>query len=201
MRRGEGALLHTEVLDAVDRLLLAGADEGAISVRRIAAEVGVSPPAIYRHFPDKATLLFSVCERHFAAFDQALLEAEAGVTDPLEALYARGRAYAQFGLSNPEYYRILFMGRSGADPQNWSAERLGAAAAFTHQVEAVQRCIDSGAFAPLADARLIAIGLWAAVHGVVSLVISKPGFPWPPLDILVDHVLYTCGAGLAAQAG
>lgn len=201
LRRGEGALLRTEVLDAVDRLLLAGADEAEVSVRCIAAEVGVSPPAIYRHFHDKASVLFAVCERHFVALDDAMVTAEAAAADPLDALRARGQAYARFGLSNPQHYRILFMGRPGAAPHDWSAERLAASAAFAHQVDAVQRCIDAGALASDADPRLLAIGLWAAIHGVVSLAISKPDFPWPPLDVLVDHVLDTSGAGLVARAG
>ena len=28
----------------------------------------------------------------------------------------------------------------------------------------------------------VACGLWAMVHGVTSLLISKPDFPWPPLE-------------------
>lgn len=30
---------------------------------------------------------------------------------------------------------------------------------------------------------------WAGLHGLVSLRINKPSFPWPPIDHLVDGLL------------
>lgn len=199
LRRGEGALLASDILDAADALLVAGGDEDSVSIRAIAAAVGVSPPSIYLHFPDKTSLLFAVCERHFAALDAAMEAAEASVDDPIEALRERGRAYVRFGIDNPEHYRILFMGAPWAAPATWSDDRLSASAAFNHQVDAVARCVDAGVF-PGLDPVLGAMGLWAAAHGVASLVISKPDFPWPPLEVLVDHVLDAHGSGLAAMS-
>ena len=74
---------------------------------------------------------------------------------------------------------------------------VGAGArAFQHLVDAVQRCIDAGAFRPV-DPVFAATGVWTAVHGVTSLLISLPGFPWPDLDALVDHVSETQIRGLS----
>lgn len=47
---------------------------------------------------------------------------------------------------------------------------------------------------------LVAIGLWVAVHGITSLVIAMPTFPWPPLDDLVDHIPATQARGLGAAS-
>jgi hypothetical protein len=33
--------------------------------------------------------------------------------------------------------------------------------------------------------------LWAALHGLLALRASKPSFPWPPLQQLIDHTLAT----------
>jgi hypothetical protein len=74
---------------------------------------------------------------------------------------------------------------------------VGAGArAFQHLVDAVQRCIDTGAFRPV-DPVLAATGVWAAVHGVTSLLISMPGFPWPDVETLVDHVCSIQNLGLS----
>lgn len=198
-RRGEGDRLREEILAAADRLLVQTACEEAVSIRAISTAVGVSPPAIYLHFADKAELLFAVCERHFAALDAATEAAAAAAPpgDHLEALRRRGRAYVRFGVDNPEHYRILFMGRPGADPSGWTSERLMASSAFVHLVDAVRGAMDAGVLAS-GDPHLVATGLWAAVHGVASLLIAKPQFPWPDVDALLDHVLATQVRGLAA---
>src|SRR5262245_30709241 len=59
---------------------------------------------------------------------------------------------------------------------------------FDHLVTAIQRCIDAGA-APRDNPFVITTSLWTGLHGIVSLRLSKPGFPWPPLEELADHLL------------
>jgi AcrR family transcriptional regulator len=157
-----------------------------VSIRDIADAVGVTPPSIYLHFPDKDSLILAVCERHFEAFDSVIEQAGAAVGDPVESLRLRGRAYVRFGLENPEPYRILFMTRNAADRRLEAVSSAGARA-FQHLVDAMQRCIDARAFRPV-DPMLAAAGVWTAVHGVTSLLISMPGFPWPDVEALVDHV-------------
>ena len=192
-RKGEGDRLREEILQATERLLIRTGDQEAVSIRAIAKAVGVTPPSIYLHFADKAELIFAVCAQHFVALDEAIETAAAGAADPLDELRLRGKAYVQFGIEHPEQYRILFMSRPSSMPDAWTPETMLENAAFTHHLEAVQR-----AFPDLADPYLVAIGLWATVHGVVSLLISQPDFPWPDLDALLDHLLDTQGRGIAS---
>ena len=195
-RRGEGERLRQDILDAADQLLIESGDEEAVSIRAIARRVGVTAAAIYLHFADKAELLFAVCERHFLALDAATEGAAATTDDPLESLRRRGAAYVRFGVENPEHYRILFMGRAGATPVEWHSERLMGSSAFGHLVAAVERCIAAGVFRPV-DPLTAAKGLWIAVHGLASLFVARPDFPWGDRDELVDHVLATHAIGLA----
>jgi len=161
-----------------------GADSA--SIRAIADAVGVTPPSIYLHFPDKEALIVAVCERHFEIFDSVIEQAGATVDDPVESLRRRARAYVRFGLDNPEPYRILFMSRTGGDRRLEVITGAGGRA-FQHLVDAVQRAIESGHFRPV-DPTFAATALWTAVHGITSLLISLPDFPWPDVDALVDHV-------------
>jgi AcrR family transcriptional regulator len=194
-RRGEGDLLRGQILDAAERLLIETGDEEAVSIRAIAERVGVTPPAIYLHFADKAELIFAVCEEQFRALDRATERAARRARDPVESLRLRGRAYVQFGLDHPEQYRILFMGRAAATPSSFDTEHLRSSSAFDHLVDDVQRCIDAGAM-PARQAFVVAVELWAVVHGITSLLLAKPAFPWPPVRQLVDDLLTIYCSGL-----
>jgi AcrR family transcriptional regulator len=194
-RRGEGERLREEIIAAAERLMILSGDAEAVSIRAVAEAVGVTPPSIYLHFTDKNELLFAVCARHFQALDEYLEEAVAGVDDPIESLLRRGRAYIRFGLENPEPYRILFMSKPGATPLSFPAEDLMASASFGHLLEAVTRAVREGLLR--GEALEVAIGLWAVVHGITSLLISKPTFPWPDREHLIEHLLRVQIEGLA----
>jgi AcrR family transcriptional regulator len=197
-RRGEGETLRADLLAATERLMIETGRAEAVSIRAIADAVGVTPPSIYLHFPDKDSLILAVCERHFETFDSVIERAGRSTEDPAESLRRRGQAYVRFGLENPEPYRILFMTRNDSAQQRNVVVGAGARA-FQHLVDAVQRCIDAGAFRPV-DPVLAATGVWAAVHGVTSLLISLPGFPWPDIETLVDHVCNIQNFGLSEPA-
>ncbi len=197
-RRGEGELLRAQIIEAAERLLIKTGDEEAVSIRAVADAVGVTPPSIYLHFRDKDELLFSICERHFTRLD-AFIESEgAKASDPVESLILRGKAYVRFGIENPEQYRILFMSKPARSEENMEPEDLRQSASFDHLVQSVQRCIDAGAFD--GDPLLISMGLWAVVHGITSILISHPHFPWPDNEMLIDHLLRLQCVGLTARA-
>ncbi|HEX6310474.1 MAG TPA: TetR/AcrR family transcriptional regulator [Acidimicrobiia bacterium] len=198
-RRGEGSKLRELILDAAERLLVRYGDADAVSIRGIAEAVGVTPPSIYLHFTDKEALIRAVSERSFAEFDDAVEGAGAGVSDPLEALRARAHAYVRFGLENPEQYRVLFMSKTGTHGPEVDFAAMPGSDAFQHVVDAVGRAIDSGALRGDVDPFLTATGLWACVHGVTSLMISLPEFPWPDVDALVDHICGSQLSGLVAK--
>ena len=197
-RRGQGETLREDVLSAAERLLVQSGSEDAVSIRAVAAAVGVSPAAIYLHFPDKDALMAAVCGRVFRVFDAALEAAAAGAVDPLDDLFRRGRAYVEFGLANPGQYQIIFLtkkDRAAMAEVPWE-ERPGAEA-YAHLVGAVRRAIDAGALAP-ADPDLVATGLWMCVHGITSLLLTLPTFPWPDVEALVCHVVHAHLQGLVA---
>jgi len=198
-RRGEGAQLRAEILAAAERLLLRTGDRDAVSIRAVADAVGVTPPSIYLHFADKGELLYEVCQRHFRALDERMLAAGAQADDPLESLLRRGLAYVRFGLENPEHYRILFMARSDELPGR-ADDELEDSASFEHMVEAVHRCMDADLMRR-EDPRTVTIGLWATAHGLTSLFIAKPNFPWPDRLALAEQVLTAHCQGLLAEEG
>jgi AcrR family transcriptional regulator len=185
-RRGEGDRLRGEILAAAELLLIETADESAVSIRAIADRVGVTPPSIYRHFADKEALLRAVCREVFIRLDDALEKAAAGATDPFDALLRKGRAYINFGLAHPENYRILFMLKQAhkAPPaEAVEASDLPGSNAFLHLQETVHGVLElGGPDAPNPDEYTMTCSVWTAVHGITSLRIAMPDFPWPSID-------------------
>ena len=126
-----------------------------------------------------------MCDDRFQELDRLSNLAAEGVADPLERIRRRGEAYVRFGLDNPEHYRVLFMGPRHASA---STDQMKEWAAFEHLVDDVKAAIVSGQVA--GDPFVAALGLWATVHGITSLMITMPTFPWPPLEQLMT----ACGA-------
>lgn len=200
LRKGEGRQLRDEILAATEQMLLETGSQEAVSIRALADAVGVTPPSIYRHFDDKNALIFEVCARHFTALEDHLRDACAGIDDPVARLAAMGRAYITFGVANPEPYRIMFMTRPDLAPAPYQGEMLGRSAAFGLLLECVQRCIDAGRMRdPDADALRLAIGFWARVHGLTSLLVSKPELPASDDPGFIDDYTASCLWGVVTD--
>src|SRR5262245_54990080 len=149
--KGEGQQLREEILAATERMLLDTGSFEAVSIRAVADAVGVTPPSIYRHFEDKTALIFEVCTRHFGALESYIGERCKHIEAPVASLAALGRAYIEFGIANPEPYRIMFMTRPDTVPIEFQGEVLAESAAFADLMTWVQRCIDAGRFRPEYD--------------------------------------------------
>jgi AcrR family transcriptional regulator len=198
-RRGEGDRLRADILAAAERLLIEAGDQSAISIRAIADTVGVTPPSIYLHFADRNDLIFAVCEEQFSHLHEAMDKAVQGISDPWERIARRGRAYIEFGLANAEQYRIIMTSRADLAPERLVDKRLLQTSAFARFVEDAQAAIDAGEIRGQDDALLVATALWTVAHGITSLLIAKPDFPWPPVDELVDHIFGVYAAGLGVE--
>lgn len=192
-RRGEGERLREEILVATRDLLAETGSEDAVSIRAVASRVGVSTPSIYLHFPDKRALLDAVCEQVFAALDVELESAAESARSPFEALRLAGMAYVRFGVENPEHYRIVFLVRRSKIGRDESL--IVASDVFQHFATRVATCVEAGVLR--GDPAVLAMTLWSAAHGITSLLVSKPNWPWQDAEALVDSVIRAAGLGVA----
>lgn len=194
----KGAATREAIVAAAEELLLESASEEAVSIRAVADSVGLTPPAIYRHFPDKHHLIFEVCNRQFARMADEVAATVAATDDPLAAIAAAARGYARFGLANPEHYRVMFMGHADHTPEQYADEKVMETGSFGFLVSLVQDAVDAGSLRPeLRDATALAHTLWAAIHGVVSLAVAKPDMPAPGIDEQLDAMLDVVLHGIA----
>ena len=177
------------ILHAARQLFLQG---DGFSMRQLAARVECSPAALYLHFKSKDELLRELMRRSFAIlFEGAAAVQDRTGEDPVERLRRGMHGYVRTGLAHPDEYRLAFLTTlpepDGTRPPN---------AAFERVRERVRRCLDAQRFSPPrpqagieANTSLIAQGLWAAVHGVTSLLILRPDFPWVSREALIATVV------------
>lgn len=185
--QGQGGRLRDELIRAADRILARTGDEQGLSLRAVAREAGVAAPSIYLHFADKRTLVLAVLAARFAELGRAIEAAVAVPADPIGKLRAGCEAYCRFGLDQPNAYRVLFGNVTvlGAEAQ---PEQRPGGDVFGLLVGGIRQCIESGSVMA-ADPERAAANVWAALHGIVSLRRSAPGFPWPPMREQVEDVL------------
>ena len=75
------------------------------SMRKLAKAVGVTAPALYRHFESKEQLLFDVLGEAYRRMSQRLYQALEGST-PWERLRLAGEGYVLFALEHPNVLAV-----------------------------------------------------------------------------------------------
>lgn len=161
-------VLHERLLDVASRLLV---QEGypALTMRRIAKEAGCSTMVLYNTFGGKEGLINELYQEGFCRLTEAI-EKTPQPEDPLVYIVALCQTYRETALANPTHYAIMFE-RAIPDFEPSTASRLEGKQSLMPLLQAVQVCIDRGLIKSQ-DAEQLAMMLWAAAHGVVSLELS-----------------------------
>ena len=205
--------VRREILDAARELFVC---EGyaSVSLRKIARRIGYTPMAIYVHFRDKSEILDCICEESFACFRANAERLDGLGLPPRERLAAGLRPYVDFGLEDPHHYQLTFMtppcgsqslGRRKEIGQD-CYQRMRCRVALCMGIEAAcgegAEGAEGGAAgeggeageageaaAASPEVELAAQTIWTAIHGLVSLLIARPEFPWLERERLIDSVI------------
>lgn len=140
---------------------------GAVSLRRVAREAGVSPGAPYHHFADRGALLAALTAAGFRLLGQDMAAARADAGSPVQALSAVLRAYVAFAQRHPGYFRLMFR------PELSGWHKDPAVKAAVHDAErqldeTVADCVRAGVI-PAGQADPLAVMAWSMAHGLASL--------------------------------
>jgi AcrR family transcriptional regulator len=144
-------------------------DEGpqAVSMRRVAKEVGVTPMAIYHHFPSREALLNAVVESEFAQLVEFLGQSK--VKRSFEAAMIRIMdGYIDYAFAHPRIFDYVFsMPRPGARrfPDDFRARR---SPTLNITADIVSSWMKLGKL-KRDDQWEIAMELWAHIHGYLTL--------------------------------
>jgi hypothetical protein len=104
------------------------------------------------------------------------------------------RAYIQFGLDNPSYYKLMFIENLEHYDRviTGDSDRLKG---FILLVDLIGEAISSGVIAGH-DKELISQSAWASLHGLTALLITFPGFYWKDREALIELHIDTYLKGL-----
>jgi AcrR family transcriptional regulator len=169
---------------------------GALSLRPLAARLGVTAPALYAHFASKEALLTAVAEDEFERLLAQIERVADDAPDPLERVKAQAHAYVTYALANPALFEIIFEFRPP-----WSSVPTGeelplASKAFEISSVAVVDAIAAGQLRET-DPLMASLTIWAAVHGVATVLAAGPGLGDEYETALVRSVIDNIVSGLA----
>jgi AcrR family transcriptional regulator len=192
-RRTRSVAVRGALVDAAVRVLERDGLVG-LTVRAVAAEAGVAPMGVYNHFEGKDGLILAVLERGFDGLREAITIRPG--PPALDRIRASGIGYRTFALANPITYELMF-GRSVAPEihERLTPHSTPALAALVDLVAQAQR---EGAIRE-GDPMSLAIQIWSAVHGAVSLELSG-SIPEPEqAETIYGGLCEAVLIGLAAQ--
>ena len=196
--KGDGHLRRVEILEAAERIFVADGYEGA-TIRKIADEVGVSSTALYMHFHDKDEILHEICLAALQALLQQNTQIAAMPADAVTRVRLVLQAYVRMGLEHPNAYLLVFCApqRPGTSPtQQATAEVAGQC--YDRYAGVVSEIAAAGQLR-LGSAEAAAQALWAACHGLVALMITRPNVDWAPAEELTSVLLEGLLHGLVAD--
>lgn len=149
---------------AAARLVLERDGADGLTMRSVAAELGIRAPSLYKHVDGKAAIEVVLIDAAMAEIGRALHDAlrRPGPRTPPEALLA---AYRDHALAHPNLYRLATAGRlprSDLTPglEDWAGEPFLAVTGDPHRAQA----------------------LWAFAHGMVILELDRRFLDGSDLD-------------------
>ncbi len=139
----------------------------AVSMRRVASAVGITPMAIYHHFPGREALLNFITDREFSKLLQYILAHPLRGTSGARLIGVM-EGYVDYALDRPRVFDYVFSRpRPGARqfPRDFRARR---SPTLNPIADTITAAMEHG-YLKRDDVWEIAFALWAHVHGYVML--------------------------------
>jgi AcrR family transcriptional regulator len=155
-----------KILEAAHALFDSEGPE-AVSMRRVAEAVGITPMAIYRHFPNREALLKRLSDDSFNATAH-IWKRSSSSADPLKRLMALSDPYLDYALAHPHLFDHAFSVRRD-DARKFPEDfRAGLSPTLNVVIDTVKEGMAKGVLKK-DDPYDVAMVMWAQQHGLVVL--------------------------------
>jgi AcrR family transcriptional regulator len=169
----------------------------AVSMRRVASAVGITPMAIYHHFPNRQALLTRITDAEFSRL-LAFIRAHPPRGASPERLVTLMEGYVDYALARPRLFDYVFsQPRPDARqfPRDFRARR---STTSNIVADTVAHAMQEG-FLRKDDVWEVAFAIWAHVHGHIALYrAGRIGLTEKQFRALVRRSLRRFLHGLAA---
>jgi AcrR family transcriptional regulator len=189
-----------QIIDTASQLFSQRGYEN-VTLRAIAEKLGYAHAALYRYFPDKASLLAEICKETFDQLSVELDEHQSHAQGPEAQLLAVSLGFVRFGLSHPHHFQVVFSGPlSHSDGTNEQFEAIGRSL-FERLMQAFLTC--SKAVGLSAKTRTLdASTWWTSLFGTTHILISSCAVFSPrSSDAVVRRHIQVMWQGFKALAG
>ncbi|MEP6925532.1 MAG: TetR/AcrR family transcriptional regulator [Pyrinomonadaceae bacterium] len=196
-REREKENLRQEILDVARELFVAEGFQN-VSMRKIADQIEYSPTTIYLYFKDKNDILMQICEETFALLYRRMQEIEQHSENALECLSKGIKAYVEFGLEHPHHYEVTFIAPIWKDidkSEEYKYEGSMGERTFGYLRSVIAATVAEGSIKK-GDIDAISQTVWAAMHGLTSLLIGHEDFPFVTKEKLIDCLTEMILSGL-----
>lgn len=158
--------LRADLIEAAQKRIQEGGI-GALSLRKLARDSGVTTMATYHHFANKEALLVEIAVNGFAELAEGMRHASDQAASPKEAVTGIMRAYFRFALKKPDIYHLMF-GREIQGKPLIPKFKEAATHSFYIMADAIKTHLDNGEHQIDRDA--VGVSFWGTLHGLVCLV-------------------------------
>jgi AcrR family transcriptional regulator len=203
--RGQGHERRAEILAAAKDLFVSQGYEN-VTTRQLAERVGLSQTGLYVYFENKEKILEDLRRASFARLGQRLAEAIAAGPRGAARLRRVLKSYLEFALENPDEYQLTYLVTHASlkdherkDLERPAAEQPPGMQVFLAFRDEIAKLIDAGVLKK-ADPLIVTQMLWGALHGLATLLITHPSFPWADHRVLIDALVETLIKGLQPPA-
>ena len=148
--------------------------EASLSLRRLAANLGVSRTAPYNHFENKDALLSAVAEEGFRRFESEMraVRHKHRRSDGREFFRAMVQAYVNFAVKQQEYYDLMYSGTSWRGGSPMESLATTARKTLRDDIERMKRAQDEGLFSSSVDVAEFVQIYWGTLHGISRLTLD-----------------------------
>ncbi len=166
-----------EILDAALQIIITeGFDK--LSMRKIAAKLGLTATALYSYYHNKEELYFYIRIRGFELLYDRIEKALTSSKKPYEKIRACIMEYLRFGKEYPDYYEVMFVSRrvpKFLDCLGTPLEKVARREKETalRPFLLIAKEMVSHAKVDIRKARYLTIQLWTELNGIVSLNNSR----------------------------
>ena len=165
------------ILEAARNLLAEGGLD-ALSMRAVAAQVGLSATAIYHWFEGKEDLVDRVVLHGFQRSEAYMWKAiEHLPTGSMDRVAALGESYIRFALENREYFKVIFAIQTPA-PRH--IDDVPGQGGYRVLRQCVVEAMEAGNIRQ-AEPDPVVLYLWSLVHGLVTIFMACD-----PKDLFAD---------------
>jgi len=186
-----GDLYHQLIHTAIDMLRRDG--EAALSMRKLATELGVSRMAPYHHFEDKHSLLCAIAEEGFkkfvattnannSAYDFA--KSPEAFTQKNFSLFVK--SYVQFAVNNADFYDLMFGGHLWKSNKQTVSLKQSGHQSFKHYLDRIRMLKEMGLLNEQLDPLKFAQISWSMLHGMSRLLIDGIYIDDSAIDAMCD---------------